>query len=550
MEKKPLSFLEQVGSLSANFWYANFIEMFERLAFFGVRAIAALYLIRSASENGLGLTYVQKGDIYFWWALVQCLVPMVSGGYSDRYGYRKSLVVAFTLNIIGYLGMAQSKPIADYLATQGWENPGYWVFLAAALCVAMGTAIFKPPIQGTVAKSVTEETSSMGFGLFYWVVNIGGAVAPMGAAYLRHDVDWNYVFYAAAIVTLLNFLPTFLLYREPDKGEVDRSKGPFGVFFSSIANIFRDGRLVVFLLLSSCFWFMFMQLWDLLPNFIDEWTNTRDVAGIFGAISGGWLEPDGRAKPEMIININALSIVLLVVPISWLIRRLNKVAAMVIGMAISLVGGVGAGATHLGLICCAMIFLFSIGEMICSPTFGAYIGLIAPKEKKALYMGYSNIPFAVGWALGNKISGYLYQGISSKFCLARRYMADVVGLDASFVADESRLPNQRVMEVLTHALEHENAQVTQEKLTTAFAGVDLTGLSPEESASRATDIINSALNLPETTDTLAATRLLWDSYHPEMVWYYLGIVGLIGTIGMVWFYFAIKKKTAATVPST
>ncbi len=548
MEKKPLSFFGQVRSLPANYWYANIIEMLERLAFFGVRAIAALYLIRSANENGLGLTYVQKGDIYFWWALVQCLVPMVSGGYSDRYGYRKSLVVAFTLNFVGYIGMALSKPIAEYLATQGWQNTGYWVFLAAALSVAMGTAIFKPPIQGTVAKGVTEETSSLGFGFFYLVVNIGGAIAPMGAAYLRRDISWNHVFYAAAIVTLLNFLPAFLLYREPDKGEVDRSKGPFGVFFSSVFNIFRDRRLVAFLLLSSCFWFMFMQLWDLLPNFIDEWTDSRDVAGIFGAITRAWVEPDGRVKPEMIININALSIVTFVILISWLIRRWNKVAAMVIGMAISLVGGVGAGATRAGLVCCLMIFLFSIGEMICSPTFGAYIGLIAPRDKKALYMGYSNIPYAIGWALGNKISGYLYQGLSSKFNLARRYLVDSVGMDASFVADESRLPNKCVMEILTHALEDGNAQAVQEKLTTAFAGVDLTGLSQEQSVARATDIINSVLNLPETTDTLVTRQLLWDTYHPQMIWYYLGIVGLVGTIGMLWFYFAVKKTATADAP--
>jgi dipeptide/tripeptide permease len=208
---------KQVSGLPANFWYANIMEMFERLAFFGVRAIAPLYLVAASSDNGLALDYKQKGLIYTVWALLQCLIPMVSGGYTDRYGYRKSLAVAFTINIGGYLLMARSRPIADTLAAQGWAGGGFWVFMLAACLVATGTAIFKPPVQGTVARATSERTSSLGWGLFYWVVNIGGALAPMLAAILRAEIDWQLVFYGAAVVTLLNFLPAFILYREPER---------------------------------------------------------------------------------------------------------------------------------------------------------------------------------------------------------------------------------------------------------------------------------------------------------------------------------------------
>jgi dipeptide/tripeptide permease len=417
--------LQQISGLPANFWYANIMEMFERLAFFGVRAIAPLYLVAASSDNGLALDYKEKGIIYTVWALLQCLIPMVSGGYTDRYGYRKSLAVAFTINIGGYLLMARSRPIADGLAAHGWAGGGFWVFMLAACLVATGTAIFKPPVQGTVARSTSERTSSLGWGLFYWVVNIGGALAPMLAAILRAEIDWQLVFYGAAIVTLLNFLPAFILYREPERiaATSDEKQGPFAVFASSIMNIFKDLRLVVFLLIFACFWLMFMQLWDLLPNFIDEWVNSSDAAGIFGWIREDWVLRTGQVKPEMIINIDAISIIVLVIPISWMISRMHKVAAMIIGMLISLVAFVGAGATSIGWMCCLMIFIFSIGEMICSPTFSAYIGLIAPKDKKALYMGYSNIPFAIGWATGNLIGGYFYQDYGARSTLALKYMA-------------------------------------------------------------------------------------------------------------------------------
>jgi MFS family permease len=497
-EKKKPTFVQQIKSMPANFWFANFMEIFERLAFFGVRAIAPLFLVASAERNGLGLTFQEKGDIYMWWALLQCLIPMVSGGYTERYGYRKSLVVAFTLNILGYLGMAQSKAFADMLAGRGWENPGFAVFLTAACFVAVGTAIFKPAVHGTIAKTTSEETSSMGWGLFYWVVNIGGALAPMCAAPLRGEINWHYVFYGAAIVTAFNFIPAFVLYKEPEKvPSKEGDKGPVGVFVSSIATVFKDLRLVVFLLLFSCFWLMFMQLWDLLPNFVDEWVNTADVAPIYGWVSQSWLLPSGQVKPEMIININSWSIILLVLGISWVIGRISKVAAMVIGMIISLVGFVLCGSTMIGWFTCLMLLVFSIGEMTCSPTFSAYVGLIAPPDKKALYMGYSNIPFAIGWAAGNGIGGRMYQTMSSKYDLARQYLVDNLGMARDAAA---KLENSETLNAMAAAL-HNGAGGTVDE----------------------------------------ATRILWSTYHPWRVWYYLGAFGLAGTVGMVLFYFATRK---------
>jgi len=428
--KNKLTFMQQVKSLKPNFWYACFMEIIERLAFFGVRAIAPLYLIASTSKNGLGLDYKEKSLIYTVWALLQCLVPMVSGGYTDRYGYKKSLAVAFVLNILGYLGMAQSRDIAEYLKTQGWENPGLWVFLISACFVAVGTAIFKPPAQGTIAKTTDEETASMGWGIFYWVVNIGGALAPMGAATLRGEIDWQVVFYAAAIVTALNFFPAFFLFKEPEKDLSVQPKGPIDVFVSCIMTIVKDVRLVVFLGIFSCFWLMFMQLWDLLPNFIDEWIDSKDVASWFGWFSDSWVMGDGRVKPEMIINIDSIAIILLVIPLSILVGKINKVLAMIIGMVISLVGFVVAGSTMIGWICCLAVFVFAIGEMACSPTFSAYVGLIAPKDKKALYIGYSNIPFAIGWALGNLIGGFVYDECGSKDNLALQHLSPNTALVA------------------------------------------------------------------------------------------------------------------------
>lgn len=550
-QEKKASFIKQILSLPGNYWTACFMEILERLAFFGVRAITPLFLVASAGDNGLGLNYKEKGVIYTVWALLQCLVPMVSGGYTDRYGYRKSLAVAFILNIIGYIGMAQSKAISDWLVvTQGWEQPSFWVFLLAACFVATGTAIFKPPAHGTIAAASTEETSSMAWGVFYWVVNIGGALAPMGAAMLRAEIDWHIVFYAAAIVTALNFLPAFLIYKEPvrpaaKEGE-DQPTGLVGVFVHSILTIFKDLRLVVFLGIFSCFWLMFMQLWDLLPNFIDEWVDTSDVAAYFGWFSSDWLLGSGQVKPEMIINIDAIAIIILVIPFSWLIGKLNKVAAMVLGMVISLAAFVLSGSTMVGLICCLAVFLFSIGEMACSPTFSAYVGLIAPKDKKALYMGYSNIPFAIGWALGGLMGGYLYEETGSKYNLAREYMVTELHMDASVVSDAAMLPNKHVMQTLAEVLEGGDSTAIQGSLVAWHETIDWEQIAPKDRAAGFEEGFIQILGEEDPVAVKQATRVLWDNYHPYMVWYYLGAVGLLGTIGMIIFYFVTKKPKDET----
>jgi dipeptide/tripeptide permease len=538
------SLISQLRSLPPNFWFANFMEILERLAFFGVRAVAPLYLVKEAYDGGLGLTQTQKGDIFAIWALVQCLVPMVSGGYAERYGYRKSLVVAFLLNIVGYLGMANSREIAASLTASGWTNANYLVFLTAACLIGLGTAIFKPPVHGTVAKTTDEKTSSLGWGTFYWVVNIGGALAPMCAAQLRGETDWDRVFYAAAIVTACNFVPLFLLYKEPEKdppAEGEAEKGPFGTFVASLVTIFKDPRLIVFLAIFSCFWLMFMQLWDLLPNFLDEWVDTSDLAGLFGAISSGWVLENGQVKPEMMININPMSIILLVIGVSWVIRKLNKIVAMVLGMLIALVGFVGAGSTQVGIICALMILVFSIGEMACSPTFSAYIGLIAPKDKKALYMGYSNIPFAIGWFLGNAIGGRLYDALANKTRLARKFMVDHLGLSPDLAVNKELLPDPEVMQTMAHLQNGADPAAFEASVRASWQTVQWAGLAGEEKTARVHEIYSQVLGQVDPASVQHATRALWDAYHPYMVWIYLGLMGLVGIVGMIIFYFATRK---------
>ncbi len=483
--KEKIPVISQVRQMGPMFWIANGSEAFERLAFFGVRAILPLYMF--GDDSVLGLSMTEKGIILGVWALIQCLLPMVSGGYAEAYGYRKSLTVAFLINAAGYILMGNIVYLAG---DSDWGRFGF--MMAAACLVGTGTAIFKPPVQGMVAKTLNEGNSSLGFGIFYWVVNIGGALAPTIAAAIRGTEEaptWENVFYGAAIVSVINLIYCLVLFTEPEKDESKAGQSPTRVFVETMKTLWQDKAMFRFLLIISGFWLMFMQLWDLLPNFIEQWVDARDMGGALTSLIGTHAEKlltaDGALKPEMLININALTIIIFVLPLTWFLGRYSMLFSLVLGMTIGLVGFVGAGLFQVGLLVAPFIFIFSIGELICSPKFTEYVGMSAPPDKKAQYMGYSNMPFAFCWFIGNIISGPLYDIFSSKTRLAGRYLTEELGMSP---ADFQALGDKEILPTLVAKL-----------------GVD----------------------------QYAATEILWQTYHPWVIWLILGSIGLASLIGMV-----------------
>ena len=541
--KEQVGFVKQIKQLTPMFWVANGSEALERLAFFGVRAVLPLYMVGMNSVLHLSMT--EKGIIYGVWALIQCLLPMISGGYTDAYGYRKSLVVAFSLNALGYLLMANILGLAG-------DSHGlrFWLMMSAGCLVGTGTAIFKPPVQGMVAKELNEGNSGLGFGVFYWVVNIGGFFAPMAAAFLRGDEaspTWGNVFYGAAIVTVINLAYCMIIFKEPDKDPEAAKKSSVRVFLDTMGQLWKDQSMFRFLLVISGFWLMFMQVWDLLPNFIDEWVDARDVGSVLTSVLGdgaaGLLTTEGSAKPEVIINIDALTIIILVIPLSAFFGRYRMAVSLILGMVIAMVGFVGAGVTQAGYIVAIFIFVFAVGEIICSPKFTEFVGMTAPPDKKAQYMGYSNMPFAFGWFVGNIISGPLYDAFSSKMMLARRYMVDQLGMSADWAQSEDKLHGQAVWDTYLARLNEtapDALRPVAERAGEMLRAIDPAQLSSAEIGQRTQAALAPLKALQGSQDPFAATELLWKAYDPWIIWLILGSVGLLSVFGMVMMY--LRKK--------
>lgn len=406
-----------------SFWMLNSIEAFERLAYFGIRSVVPLYIMQATEPGGLHLTAMHKGTIYAWWAVFQSFLPIVTGGIADRYGYKRILAMAITMNVIGYVMMAN---LHDYVG-----------FFAGILVLATGTAFFKPALQGSIAQNLTKKNSSVGWGIFYWVVNVGAVTAPIIATAILgrpHSAEgWHNLFYACAGFTACNLL-LLLTFKDVPSG-ADKTENPFAVLVRTIVNIL-DIRLIAWLLIMSCFWLMMYQLWDLHPNFITDWVDSSMLATNW--LPSGWLEYSDRGMPgvqqQMLLNLNAALIVCLMVPLSWAARKMRTLSAMLVGMCVATIGVLVAGLTGNGVMLLCGIVFFSLGEMWTGPKKNEYLGLIAPPGKKALYLGYVNIPVGVGLFFGSYLAGYVYDNYGEKATLALKHL----GTDTQLVAKAAK----------------------------------------------------------------------------------------------------------------
>jgi len=420
----PNAMIEPEGkAFGHTFWMLNSIEAFERLAYFGIRAVVPLYIMQATEPGGLHLTAIHKGAIYAWWAIFQSFLPIVTGGIADRYGYKRILTLAISMNAAGYVMMANFH--------------SYVGFFAGILVLATGTAFFKPALQGSIAQNLTKKNSSLGWGIFYWVVNVGAVGAPIIATSILgrpHSAEgWRNLFYACAAFTCCNLL-ILLTFKDVPSG-ASKTESPLQVLKRTIVNIVEP-RLITWLLIMSCFWLMMYQLWDLHPNFITDWVDSSMLAKDW--LPSDWLEYSDRGQigvqQQMLLNLNAALIVCLMVPVAWAARKMRTLSAMLVGMCVATVGVVIAGLTGNGLFLLLGIVFFSLGEMWTGPKKNEYLGLIAPPGKKALYLGYVNIPVGIGLFFGSYLAGYVYDTYGEKATLALKKL----GADTAMVATAAR----------------------------------------------------------------------------------------------------------------
>jgi POT family proton-dependent oligopeptide transporter len=379
------------------FWVANTIEVMERFAYYGIYFGFGIYM------KSLGFSPDQLGWVQFIFLLLSYTIPVISGTFADRFGFKKTLLVAYMAYLPAILLLIFNKTFSGIALTM--------------LTIGFAAGIFKPLIAGTVRAVTDKSNKTLGFGIFYAMVNVGGSFGPIVAGKLR-AISWDHAFYAAAGMIVLMFLVTVFFYREPPRqieGLTLRQK------FRDLRTALSDVKFTCFLVILGVMWWVpFWAFFNLCALYVDSNVDTAqlylDIRSVLGSGIAGFLshvDEDGtrRVLGESISNTGYI-IVILQVFVSRTIEKWRALPTFMSGLALSAAGFVILGYARMSVASMIFvgIFFFALGEMMASPRIQEYITWIAPKEKAGLYMGANFLATAIG-----AFSGPIYTGLYGRF---------------------------------------------------------------------------------------------------------------------------------------
>ncbi|NCS82517.1 MAG: MFS transporter, partial [Ignavibacteria bacterium] len=282
----------------------------------------------------------------------------------------------------------------------------YELIFLSLLLMTLGAGSFKPVISGTIARTTTEENSTLGFGIFYWSINLGAFIFPLILVPFLKEISWNYIFFMSAIGTGWLLLLNFFVYKEPEKPANSKS---IGQVLKGAVLVLKDFRFILMIVIYSGFWILYFQMFDTvlwyLKDYMDMTPVNNVVNGLLGLFSAN---PNWKFDAEHVTVINAGTIIVLQIFISNIVKNKKALPTMITGIGLGTIGmGILAISTY-AWVFMAGIIIFSIGEMTAHPKFISYVGLIAPEDKKALYLGYSFLYGVLGSGIGGILGANLY----------------------------------------------------------------------------------------------------------------------------------------------
>jgi dipeptide/tripeptide permease len=369
--------MEKRSSFPRVFWVANSVEIMERFAYYGIYFGFGIYMA------SLGYSRAQLGIVQSIFLLLSYGIPVISGTFADRYGFKKVLIVSYLAYLPTILLLIYTKSFSGIVLTM--------------LSIGLAAGIFKPLIAATV-RAVTDRTNkTLGFGIFYAMVNIGGSFGPIVLGKLR-AISWDYAFMAAAASVTLMLIVTIFFYEEPER-EIEGAT--LGQKFKDIGIALSDLKFTTLLvILGAFFWLLYESMAAVLGS---------GLAGFFSQVDENGVR---RILGETISHTGWIIMVLQVF-VSSAAERFRAMPTFLVGLLLISVGFVVIGFANISAP--AMIFLgimiFAVGEMVSSPRIQEYITWIAPKEKAGMYMGMNFLSVMIGAAF----SGVTYTSLYGYF---------------------------------------------------------------------------------------------------------------------------------------
>lgn len=395
---------------SRAFWVSSTVELLERMAYYAIFIVLTIYLSCILGFNDFEASMISglfSGGLY--------LLPIFTGAYADKIGFRKSMIIAFSLLSIGYLGLGLLPTLLEAagLVEYGEKTHFYglpdsndrWMIVPILFIIMVGGSFIKSIISGSVAKETTEATRARGYSIFYMLVNIGAFTGKTVIDPLRNLIGeqaYICINYFSAVMTILALLAVILLYKSTHTAGEGKSMREIGQGF---ARIFTNGRLLALILIVTGFWMVQQQLYATMPKYVIR------MAG-------------ETARPGWIANVNPFVVVVFVNLVTKLMAKRTAITSMNIGMFLipvsallmacgNLLGSeLISGVSNITLMLILGIIVQAFAECFISPRYLEYFSLQAPKGEEGMYLGFSHLDSFLSSILGFGLSGILL----TKYC--------------------------------------------------------------------------------------------------------------------------------------
>ena len=393
---------------SKAFWVSSTVELLERMAYYAIFIVLTLYLSNILGFNDFEASMISglfSGGLY--------LLPIFTGAYADKAGFRKSMIIAFSLLSVGYLGLGllptllEAAGLVEYGEVTRFsglpDSDSRWMIVPILFILMVGGAFIKSIISGSVAKETTEANRARGYSIFYMLVNIGSFTGKSVVDPLRNFIgEQAYIYYFSATMTIVALLAVVLLYKSAHTAGEGKSMREIGQGF---LRIMTNWRLLMLILIVTGFWMVQQQLYATMPKYVIR------MAG-------------ETARPGWIANVNPFVVVCCVNFITRLMAKRSAISSMNIGMFLipvsALLMACGnllgddliAGVSNITLMMILGIVVQALAECFISPRYLEYFSLQAPEGEEGMYLGFSHLDSFLSSIFGFGLAGVLL----TKYC--------------------------------------------------------------------------------------------------------------------------------------
>lgn len=362
------------------FWVANISELFERLSYYAAFASLARYLnetLRFPMEKASDLTGLFGGLVW--------ILAIFGGTLADRLGFRRALSLAYLILSCAYFLLGSIG--APWLGPIRGAMPLTLLVVIVLMLPAFGIALVKPVVVGTTARASKENVRSIGYSIYYTLVNIGGFAGPYTASLVHQHLSVENVFRVAALSVFLMFFAVLLFFKEPRRsGETQTIS--LGQAAKNFVVVLFNPRFMLFLLIFSGYWIVYWQEFITLPLYVTHYINPK-------------------TDTELLLITGPLIVISLTVAVSFLTQKTTAFRAIILGTLISGLGWALLIIHPTVPMVVVTLIAIALGEITQSPRYYEYVSRLAPPGQQGTYMGFAFLPIGIGSFAGGWLGGKL-----------------------------------------------------------------------------------------------------------------------------------------------